>query len=228
MNQAKTVGRIVGGLSLLQVVIGIMVNFVLTAPLSEPAGFLATAADHAQQIGAAALLGLANGLIGVAIAVWVGSLVRRHAPTLGLLLVAVAVVTCAAGAVEQANVMSLVSLSRAYLTADAGSREAFRGLQVVVESARDWSHHVGLILAGASLATYYSTMFRLRLMPRLLAGYGLAATALQVIAIAMPFFGRPVDFLLLMPLALGEIVAAGWLIARGFSELRPRPDQLSA
>ncbi len=56
----------------------------------------------------------------------------------------------------------------------------------------------------------------------------IGASALQLITIAMPFFGRPVDFLFLMPLARGEIVAAGWLIARGFSELRPRPAQIPA
>lgn len=214
----RQTGRLIGLLSLTQIVLGIVVNFVLTAPLTDPSGPLLTAADHAQAIGVSALLGLLNGLLGIGIAVLTHAVTRQRAPGQGTLLIAVAAVVCAAAVAEQAQVMSLVSLSQAYAAADAGGRATFPAMQSVVESSRNWSHLAGLIMAGATVVVYYGLLFRRRLVPRLLAGLGLTAGALEILAVALPFFGGAVEFLLLMPMALVEIAAAGWLIARGFSD----------
>jgi hypothetical protein len=51
-----------------------------------------------------------------------------------------------------------------------------------------------------------------------LAAFGLAAVALQIIAVAMPLFGYRVIFLLLAPLGVSQLVLALWLITKGFRE----------
>lgn len=54
------------------------------------------------------------------------------------------------------------------------------------------------------------------MIPRLLAGFGLLASALQIGALSAPFFGGEVNFLLLIPLALAQLAQAGWLLVVGF------------
>lgn len=60
MGTARRVSRMIGALILAQMVGGVLVNFVLTAPLFGAPGFLVNAAAHSQQIGLSVLLGLAS------------------------------------------------------------------------------------------------------------------------------------------------------------------------
>jgi hypothetical protein len=105
-------GRIVGGLVLVQMVGGFLVNFVLDAPLFGPPGFLITASAHAAQIALSAILGLSQGALGVGIAVAVYPLARSHAPALSLWLLIFTAAGLAAAVAEQISVMSMVSLGR--------------------------------------------------------------------------------------------------------------------
>ena len=65
MKQLIRTGRLIGALLLLQVIFGILLNFVFTAPLFGEPGFLINAAPHASQIAQSALLGIAMGSMDV-------------------------------------------------------------------------------------------------------------------------------------------------------------------
>jgi hypothetical protein len=154
--------------------------------------------------------------LSIAIVVVVFPLIRPRAEGMALALLALAAASFAVTAVEQISVMSMVSLSEAYAQAGATEREAFRGLRIVVASARNWAHDVGLIIGGGSIFLLYAAFYRLTLVPRALAALGMAAAALQMAAVAMPLFGIGIMFPLLAPLALTQLVLALWLLARGF------------
>lgn len=95
-------------------------------------------------------------------------------------------------------------------------------LTIVVASARDWAHYVGRLADGSALFVFYAAMFRFALIPRALAAFGVAAVLLQLTALAMPLFGRPVVFPLLAPLGLCQLALALWLIIKGF-RVQPSP-----
>ena len=78
---------------------------------------------------------------------------------MALWFVALASVGLAVAALEQINVMCMLSLSEAYTTANAAEREPFQALRIVV-----------VIL--------YTVLFRFALVPRALAAFGLAAVLL--------------------------------------------------
>lgn len=215
MKTAMSAGRVVGLLILVQMVAGMLVHFVLTAPLFGVPGFLLNAAAHASQIALSVLLGLAMAALSIAIAAVVFRFIRPRAEGMALALLALAAASFAVTAVEQVSVMSMVSLSEAYAKASAAEREAFRGLRIVVASARNWSHYVGLIIGGGSVFLLYAALYRLTLVPRALAAFGMAAAALQMTAVAMPLFGIGIMFPLLAPLALSQLALALWLMAQG-------------
>jgi hypothetical protein len=51
MEAESRAGRIIGALIIIQMIFGVMVNFVLEAPLFDAPGFLANAAHYSRQIG---------------------------------------------------------------------------------------------------------------------------------------------------------------------------------
>ena len=56
-------------------------------------------------------------------------------------------------------------------------------LRVIVTSARNWAHYIDLLLSGTTLFLMYPTLYRFRLVPRLLSTFGLAATLSQLAAV---------------------------------------------
>lgn len=209
-------GRILGSLILLQIIAGGLVNFVLEAPLFGEPGFLVNAAAHSTRISVSVLVGIAAGLLPIAMAIAALPVFRRHSATLALFYVALSAAAFALAVVENMNVMSLLSLSQAYARSDAAQHDLYQGLRVVVAAARNWAHYTGLIVSGITLFALYAALFRFSLIPRLLAAFGLLAVALQVIAVSMPLFGHEVVFPMLWPLGICQLLLAGWLIARGF------------
>ena len=213
----KGVSRIIGVLLLMQITGDALLNFALLAPVFAAPGFLVNAAGHSLQVSLSALLGLAMGMLSVGIAITVFRVFSQYSHAMALWFVALAIVSLSLTAVENINVMSMLSLSEAYTRADVADRDVFAALRIVVASARNWTHYMGLIVAGCTLFVFYSVLFRFALVPRALAAFGLGAVVLQIIAVAMPLFGQSIVFLMLMPLGLVQMALALWLIAKGFA-----------
>jgi hypothetical protein len=217
MGAARGAGRIIGVLLLAQMVGGVLVNFVLTAPLFGPPGFLVSAAAHSQQIGLSVLLGLATSALSLGIAITAFPAFRQYTQALALWFVALAAVSFSVDAVENISVMSMLSLSETYAKASAAERDMFQAVRIIVTSARNWAHYIGLIIGGGTLLVLYTVLYRFALVPRALAAFGLAAVVLQLTAVAMPLFGHSIVFLMLAPLGVSQLVLALWLITKGFS-----------
>jgi len=141
---------------------------------------------------------------------------------MALWFVALAVVVLAVAVVENAAVMSMVSLSEAYANASAVEREQLQTVRVVVASARNWAHFMARIIDGGAIFVLYAVLYRCALIPRALAGFGLIAAVLMVTAVGMPIFGHDVVFPMLAPLGLSQLILAVWLITKGF-RVQPGP-----
>ena len=216
MEAAIRAGRIIGVLIIIQMVGGVMVNFVLEAPLFGTPGFLVNAASHSQQIGLAVVLGLILEASWVGIAITAFPVFYQRSRTMALWFFALAVVVLAVAVVENAAVMSMVSVSQAYAKASAAQREQLETVRVVVASARNWPHFLARIFDGLTLFVLYAVLYRFALIPRVLAGFGLIAVILQVAGVGMPLFGHDVIFPLLAPLGLSQLILAVWLLTKGF------------
>ena len=216
MGTARRAGRIIGVLMIVQMVGGGMVNFTLEAPLFGAPGFLVNAASHSQQLGLAVIFGLVTEALWVGIAITAFPIFSRRTQTMALWFIALAVVILAVAVVENAAVMSMVSLSEAYTKASAAEREQIQIIKIVVASARNWAHYMARIFDGGAIFVFYVVLYRFALVPRALAGFGLIAVMLMVTAVAMPLFGHDVVFPMLAPLGLSQLILAVWLITKGF------------
>jgi hypothetical protein len=218
MEAARRAGRIIGVLIIIQMVGGGLVNFTLEAPLFGAPGFLVNAALHSKQLGLGVFLGLVTEALWVGIAITAFPIFARHTLTMALWFVALAVVVLAVAVVENAAVMSMVSLSEAYTKTSVAEREQIQIVKIVVTSARNWAHYLARIFDGGTIFVFYVVLFRFALVPRALASLGLIAVPLMVTTLAMPFLGHDVVFPMLAPLGLSQLILAVWLITKGFRD----------
>ena len=216
MEASRNASRIIAALILVQMVSGAVINFGLEVPLFGAPGFLVNAAPHASQIALGAVLGLAAGALSVGISITAYPVFRQYSQGMALWFVALSVAGLSVIAVENMNVMSMLSLSQEYAKANTADQNQLQTVRVVVASARNWSHFISLIIAGSTIFVMYAVLYRFALVPRVLAAFGLAAVVLQIVTVAMPLFGQGVVFLLLAPLGVSQLALAIWLIAKGF------------
>ena len=167
----KRVGRLVGVLLLLHLTVGLIVPFIMLRPLVSPPGFLASAAGSANQTRTAVLLLFVGSALAIAITSAGWRVFREYSSAMALWLFALAVTSFALQAVDNAHILSMLSLSQAYGEAGAAKSDLFQALALVVGSARKWSHYSFLLVVGCWIFLLFSLLCRFRLVPRVLVFY---------------------------------------------------------
>jgi len=223
MTSGKRVGRLVGVLLLLHLAVGLIVPFIMLHPLVSPSGFLTSAVGVANQTRTAVLLLFVGSALAIAIASAGWCVFREYSSAIALWLFALAVASFALQAVDNAHILSMLSLSQAYAEAGAAKSDVFQGLALVVGSARKWSHYSFLLVVGCWIFMLFSLLCRFRLVPRILPGFGMIGALLQIAGVSLRgLLGYPPETRLAMPLAPAYMLLAVWLMVKGFDE-RQRP-----
>jgi hypothetical protein len=215
MTTTRNAGRIAGALLIAQGIAAYVTNFVLLRPALAPPGSLVNAAPHAMEVGTSAALGILAGASGLAIAITVLPVFKQFSERMALAFVAIGVVALSLAAVENGALMSLLSLSKAFVASGADPA-AFEGLRGVVAASRNWAHFTHVAIGGVMLLVFYIALYRFALVPRVLAAIGLIACVLQMASVTRPFFGGEVIFYLLAPLGLANLSVALWLLIKDF------------
>jgi hypothetical protein len=219
MGSAVSIGRTMGVLLLVQAVIGSTVNFgLLGSTVMGPPGVLTNAAQYPNRLSIAALMLIAAGFVSVAISTTVFPLFRRFTLRGAIGYVVLTGAGLALVAVEASAIMSMLTISQQYTAAGGADARYYEIVGTAVRYARYWAHYPNLLVGSGTLLLVYSILFRFSLVPRLLTGVGMAAIALQLFGLSMPFFGYRVNFYLLTPMGICHIILALWLIAKGFRE----------
>jgi hypothetical protein len=221
MRSAKSVGRLIGMLLFVQLA-GLIVPFVLLHPLTTgPRDFLANAAGASLQIKVAVFLLFANCAltIGITIAAW--PVFRQYSEAMALWLVAASVIMFSLQAVDNAHMLSMLSLSQQYAQA-GGPDELFQTLAAVVGSTRRWVHFTELLVIDCWIFLLYISLWRSALVPRALAVFGLLTVMLHFTGIPLRgFLGYSLVTLMGVPMGLSHLALAVWLITKGFKERFP-------
>jgi hypothetical protein len=219
MTSAKSAGRIVGMLLLLHLAAALTVPFILLDRVRGSAGFLANAAASSAQLRAAVLLLFAGSAVAIGIAIEALPIFRRYSSAMALWLLALAIAGFSLQAVDNGALLSTLSLSQEYAKAGAAKAELFQALAVVVGAARKWAHYSYLLVLGSWIFLLFSLLYRFRLVPRVLAAFGLVGSMLQIMGVTLRgILGYPPETRLAMPLAPAYLALAVWLMVKGFDE----------
>ncbi len=220
MDTERRTARIVGALFVVATVASILGSVVLGSALDGPT-YLTDISGKETSIAVAVLLFVIAATSAFATAVLLFPILRRHAEGLAAGYVGLRTfenVFYVAGAVA---LLTMLSVSQD----EAISRAAVTDVPVLgatLLALHDWSVLIGtLIFAGLGGLTLNVVLYRAILVPRWISAWGILGAGLLVIYGVVGVFGGSIGMesplmLLAMPIAVQEMVFAGWLIVKGF------------
>jgi Domain of unknown function (DUF4386) len=220
MDQDRRTGKVVGVLFIVATAASIIGSVVLGDVLDEP-DYLRTVAGHEGQIVAAALLFLIAATSAFATAFLLFPILRRYAEGLAAGYVGLRAFENVfyVASVIGILVMLRVSQTDVIRTTDNTELALLGGALLALQ---DWAIVLGtLIFAGLGALTLNSVLYRSRLVPRWLSVWGLLGAALVLLYGVLGILGFDTSLgspamLLAMPIAVQEMVFAGWLLTKGF------------
>jgi hypothetical protein len=222
----RATARVVGVLFIVATVTAIIGGGLVMQSLDAP-DYLVQVVAHEGQVVAGVVLEFILALSVIGIAALLLPVLRPHGE--GLAVGYMAVRTLEAAFILMASTTALLVLA---LGQDGESAIAV-GVQPVGDvllSAREWTYFVGTMpLLSVSAVILNTLLHRSRLVPAWLSVWGVVGGLLLLAYAGAELLGAesaiPLQ-LLAAPIAVQEMVLAGWLIAKGFS--RPTPPSVTA
>jgi len=188
-------------------------------PALDGSDYLTGVAQHSHRLAAAATLYLiaAGTSVGIAIALY--PMLSRVNATLALAAVVFRTIEAVFYTVAVVALLGVLPLGR-HLVATPADSGLTRTLADSLVHLREDSAIAGVLAFCTGALMYYVLFYRARLVPRWLAGWGVAGVLLMAIACLLALFsGNPVTgyTVLILPIGVQEMVLAVWLLVRGFA-----------
>jgi hypothetical protein len=219
----KNTGRIIGVLILAHMLTGLMIPYIVMRPLTiAPANFLSCAAGMALEVKLSVALLFIGGAIPIGITIMAWPLLRQRCHAMGLWLLSIGVVNLVLQAVENEHWLSMLFLSQQYAGAGSADTGFLQTLGMALRSEWKWAHYTHLLFAVTWMLLLYIIIYRLRLVPRVLAAFGLIAVVLQIVGITLPgLMSYSIPFsaeVYSLPLGVAYLSLILWVIIKGFKE----------
>lgn len=218
MKNEKQTGRLIGGLLLLTMLLGLWNNFGLTQPIFDEPGWLHNGAQMPSLFAASALLAVVTSLLMLAVGVLAWPVLRQTSPSLALAFVLLSAVVVATNAVEQSNFLAMRSLSLQLAKHPGLDPAVLEIMRNMVGAGRHGIHYLDKLIAGLAMFVLFLALFHSKLVPRILPVLGLLATPIQTLALSSVLFLQPMNTALLAPLALSLFALSLTLLVRGFAK----------
>ncbi len=193
----------------------------LGSMLDTPVDFVRLAAND-NRVLLTALIEFVWAATGAGIAIALYPVLRKHNRALALGSVAGRVVEGVLVLGGTLSLLVLLTLSQEAVAAGAADSSSLQASAGLLLAVRDWVHGFLILLPWLlAAAMYYYLLYRSRLIPRWLSGWGLIAVALSVVATLYSGFTQEFGFstvntVLNVPIGVQEVVLGVWLIVRGF------------
>jgi hypothetical protein len=212
------VSRTVGLLLVVQMVL-LILPFALLHPIaSGPQSFLANAAPASGQITTAVFLFFVNSAVTIGLALALFPVVAERSRRMALALFAASVVWFVMQSIDNAHILSLLSLSRQFVEGGAANADLQQAVGAAAYATRRWIHYNELLVIDCWMFLLYATMYRFAFVPRMLAAFGLLTVALHFIGIPLlGFLGYPIITPLGVAMAVSQLALAAWLLVKGFA-----------
>jgi hypothetical protein len=189
-------------------------------PVGTGMADLAAIPGNAARVSAGGLMELAAAAASAGIAVALYPVLRERSQELALGAVVFRTIEAAMYALGAVITLSLPGVARQYAQEAAPVRAGIQAVGDALVGVRQDAILAGVLAYIVGALMYYCVLYRSRLVPRWLTGWGIAAEAPMLIAcVSAAFTHTPVASYtaLILPIAVQEIALAAWLILRGFS-----------
>ena len=221
MDSSRKIAIAVGVLFIIATVAGVS-QFPFLRALNA-SDYLSSVSAHGSQVMTAVLLDLI--MIGAvfAIPVVLFPILKKHSEGLARGYVVARIFEAAPLVVGVFSTIALLTLSQEFVAAGAPAAPHYPTLGALLLATSDWTLLIGgqVILSLSALILNYG-LFRSRLVPRSISGWGLIGVPLMFASGLVVMFGltessSTISTALVAPLAVQEMVLAVWLIVKGFN-----------
>jgi hypothetical protein len=222
MNTNRTIA-VAAGVLFIIATLGALASTALLTPILSAPDYLAKISANQNQVLLGALFQFIGAVGCPAIAIALYPVLRRHNEGLALGSVGFRLIEGALYVLIVVCLLLLVTLSQESVKAGDPASSAFQVPGILLMAARDWLGPVGAVLTfGLGAFMYYWVLYRSRLVPRWLSGWGLVGATLVTVSGLLVMFGLAAPLgttqaILAIPIAVQEMVLAVWLIAKGFN-----------
>ncbi len=178
MNTNIKTARIVGALFIIATV-AYSLSVILLDPILSGSDYLTMASANEYQVMIGALLVLIDAVAVASIAIVIYPILKKHHETLALGYVGARLAEGVLVIVNIITILTLLTLSQEFVKAGAPDASNYQTLGIVLIAAGDWAFLFGLGLAfSLSALTLNIVLYRSKLIPRWLSGWGLVGAVL--------------------------------------------------
>ena len=217
----QTAARVIGILFIIATVAFSISVVLLLTVLSAP-DYLISISSNEQRVAVGTLLELVNHIAVVGIAVVSYPILKQFSERVAIGYVAVRSIESVLFAIGTMHLITLANISQTFVSAGEPPSSYFHTLGEVLLAGHNWDNAALLFIAfgvGAILLNYL--LYRTKLVPRWLSGWGLIAAVMIVVARVMLISGFELSSstvaMMDIPIMLQEMVFAVWLIVKGFN-----------
>jgi hypothetical protein len=184
---------------------------------------LARLAANDNRVILTALIEFVWAITGAGIAIALYPVLRRQNRALALGSVAARTVEGAIVLISSLSLLTLLSVSQDTVAGGSATASSFQAVGRGLLATRDWTlGFISILPFALGALMYYCVLYRSRLVPRWLSGWGLVGAGLCLVATVYAGFTQEFGFssvntVLNIPIGIQEMVLAVWLIVKGFN-----------
>jgi hypothetical protein len=220
VSYLRRISLITGILFIVATAAGVLSLAVFGSYMEGP-DYLAKISGHLDQTAVGATLEAVMGLAGAGVAISMYPVLREFDKGIAIACAGLRLAECVIYLVAAVVLLALVSIANGAAAAVNLDTTGFRASADLAKAIFDQCSTMGMLPFGIAAFFYYIAFWQMRLVPRWLSGWGLAAilVTLAIVVLSMATRRNLNDYsALMMPLMLQEMVLAVWLIAKGFAE----------
>ncbi|MDO6444608.1 hypothetical protein Q4493_02350 [Colwellia sp. 1_MG-2023] len=214
-NSNKSIARLLACLMLVQMLLGIVLNFYFLKPILRYDGSVGTQ-ELIYILGSATLVALIISSLNLVFGLLLPKDRVSRQSGMFITLIVLAAVGVALSTVEYAKLSEyVVFLTGGYLDAGSSS-ETFEPLKKLLATGRNEAHFFSIFISSLSLLFFYGLVLREKLLPTYLASFAVFSVTLQLIAVGHTFFELSIPTLIQAPIALTQLIVPIYLLVAGF------------
>jgi Domain of unknown function (DUF4386) len=216
VNTYRTTARIVGLLFVAGMVIGIGGNVLILSILGVPDP-LSNVSANSMLVAVAASIWLMTFVGDAAHGVLMFPILKRQSERIAIGYLAARIVDAVFIAVMVLFILGQIPLASEYLNAGPSDASYLQALSTMFVDVNLYAYHIAMFTLGIAGLLLCYTFYRAKLVPRLLAVWGLVGYAIILCGSLLEILGFNLLSIHAIPGGLWELFIGVWLIARGFN-----------
>jgi hypothetical protein len=217
MNENRKTAIIVGVL-FITATVAYSLGVIILDPILSSSDYLTKASENENQVIMGSFLVLIDAVAVAGIGIVIYPILKKHNETLALGYAGARIAEGVLFAVNVIPILTLLTLSQEFVKAGAPDTSYYQTLGTLLLAAGDWAFLLGFGLAFTLSALILNfLLYKSKLVPRWLSGWGFVGAALLWAYYLLQFFGINQVEILFLPIAVQEMVFAVWLIVKGFN-----------